>query len=166
MARLVQGKGVDDLVTAVARTGRDNFRLHVAGDGPERLGLEALATRLGVDSRTRFGGWVDDAAPFWRSCDVAVVPSRWPESFGLTAVEAMASGLPVIATKSGALDELVVDAATGLTVPSGDPDAIAAALRRYAADPGLAAAHGAAGRRRCEERFDIRRCADSYRALF
>jgi glycosyltransferase involved in cell wall biosynthesis len=167
MARLVPGKGVDDLLCASAQLQDPHIQLRIAGGGPERPQLEAFAARLGVSQHTEFLGWVSDTSAFWRSCDVAVVPSsQWIESFGLTAAEAMASGRPVIATRNGGLSEVVADDITGFIVPANDPRAIAASLRRYLDDRRLADAHGAAARRRCEERFDVRRCADSYLALF
>jgi glycosyltransferase involved in cell wall biosynthesis len=165
MARLVPGKGVDDALAAAAGELADGGRMRIAGDGPERSRLEALARRLGVERRVDFLGWVDDPAAFWASCDVAVVPShQWIESFGLAAVEAMACGRPVIATRNGGLAELVADGETGFLVPPGDLGALGGALRAYR-DPALRAAHGAAARLRCEARFDIRRCARAYLTL-
>jgi glycosyltransferase involved in cell wall biosynthesis len=163
MARLIPGKGVDDLLAAAANELARGARLRVAGDGPERHKLEKLARALRIQRQVEFLGWVDDASAFWRSCDVAVVPShQWVESFGLAAVEAMACGRPVVATRNGGLAELVEHGRTGFVVPPGDVDALAGALRAYRGDPALRARHGAAGRLRCEERFDIRRCAESY----
>jgi glycosyltransferase involved in cell wall biosynthesis len=167
MARLVQGKGVEDLLAASAKILERGGCLRIAGDGPERPRLEALARHLGVGDQVEFRGWVAHASGFWSLCDVAVVPSHeLVESFGLAALEAMATGRPVVATLNGGLPELVVDGKTGFTVPPGDTDALAAAMRAYEEDPSLRAAHGAAGRARSEARFDIRRCAEAYLALF
>jgi len=167
MARFVPGKGIEDVLTAADEGLMEGARLRVAGDGPERPHLEALASRLGLTRQVDFLGWVDDVSAFWASCDVAVVPSNHLiESFGLTAVEAMASGRPVIATRNGALPEVVVDRVTGFLVDRGNPRAIAQALRAYVDDRALLEAHGAAARAWCEQRFDIRRCAESYLALF
>lgn len=167
MARLVPGKGVDDLLNAAAEVRTEGIRIRIAGDGPERAALEALARRLALTPRVDFLGWVVDADGFWRSCDVAVVPShQWIETFGLTAVEAMASGRPVIATRNGGLREVVDHDVTGFVVELGDTSAIAQALRTYVRDRALLQAHGAAARMRCEQRFDLRQCADSYLALF
>jgi glycosyltransferase involved in cell wall biosynthesis len=114
-----------------------------------------------------FLGWVGEAAAFWRSCDVAVVPSHQSiETFGLTAAEAMASGRPVIATRNGGLREVVAHEETGFVVDVGDTSSIARALRAYQGNRALLQAHGAAARLRCEQRFDLRQCADSYLALF
>jgi glycosyltransferase involved in cell wall biosynthesis len=167
MARLVAGKGVDDLLNAAAEVRTERIRIRIAGDGPERAALEALARHLELTPRVDFLGWVGDADAFWKSCDVAVVPShQWIETFGLTAAEAMASGCPVIATRNGGLSEVVDHDVTGFVVDIGDTPAIAEALRTYACDRSLLAAHGAAARLRCEQRFDLRQCADAYLALF
>jgi glycogen synthase len=88
------------------------------------------------------------------------------ESFGLVAVEAMACGTPVVATRSGALQETVIHGRTGFLVEPRDTHALAAALLAYLDDPSLVAAHGAAAREWCEERFDIQRCAEAYAGLF
>ena len=115
-----------------------------------------------------FSGLVTDMAAFWQECDVAVVASHPPhiESFGIVAIEAMASGLPVVATTNGALPELVADGRTGTIVPEGDPDALATALDAYAAHPYLRVEEGRAGRADCERWFGIDRCAQSYLELF
>lgn len=167
MARFVPGKGIDDVLAAAQKVLMRGAHLRIAGDGPQRPLLEALASRLGVARQVEFLGWVDDASVFWTSCDVAVVPSHQSiESFGLAAVEAMASGRPVIATRNGGLPELVVHDVTGLVVDPGDTRAIAHGLQTYFDDRELLEAHGAAARAWCEQRFDIRRCAGSYLALF
>ena len=120
MGRLVRGKGFEDALVAAKEVLSKGARLRIAGDGPERRSLERLAAELGVARDVEFPGWVDDAHGFWASCDVAVVPSReWIESFGLSAVEAMASGRPVIATRNGGLPEVVAHDVTGLLVDPG-----------------------------------------------
>jgi glycosyltransferase involved in cell wall biosynthesis len=166
--RLIRGKGADVLLRALARMADSSTKAEIAGDGPERSSLESLAQRLGISARVRFRGVLADMPAFWRACDVAVVPSRQPliESFGLTAVEAMSSGLPVIAARNGALPEIVADGRTGTIVPEADPVSLAAALDAYAADPQLRAEHGRRGRVDCEHRFDIDRCARAYLELF
>jgi glycosyltransferase involved in cell wall biosynthesis len=104
---------------------------------------------------------------FWRSCDVGTTPSNGVvESFGMAAAEAMASGLPVVAARAGALPEVVQDGHSGFLYQPGDTVALAEALERYAQDAELRRAHGLNARQLCEERFDIRDCANRYRALF
>lgn len=163
-ARLVPGKGVADLLRGVALVPeRERVLVQVAGEGPERQALEALAGALGLDQRARFLGYVPDMPSFWRSCDVAAVPTReLVESFSIAAVEAMACGIPVIASRRGALPDVVVDGVTGTLVPAGDVGGFAAAIKTYASDPALRRAHGSAARVRCEELYGIERTAAAY----
>jgi glycosyltransferase involved in cell wall biosynthesis len=163
-ARLVPGKGVADLLRGLALgPGSERVVVQVAGEGPERPALEALAAALGLDERARFLGYVPDMPAFWRSCDVASVPTReLVESFSIAAVEAMACAIPVIATRRGALPDVVVDGVTGTLVDAGDVDGLGAAIGAYASDPALRQAHGAAARERCEELYGIERTAAAY----
>jgi glycosyltransferase involved in cell wall biosynthesis len=166
--RLIDGKGVDVLLHAFASgPARIGARLRIGGDGPVRGSLERLAADLGLLESVEFTGWSSDMPSFWRECDVAVMPSDGcVESFGMAALEAMASGKPVVATANGALPELVADGLTGLVVPRGDAGALADALTAFICDADKRQAAGAAARARCEERFDIRDCASSYLGLF
>lgn len=116
------------------------------------------------------GGVPHDALPAWyAAADLLVMPSTGAEPFGLPVAEAMASGLPVVATRVGGLPEVVADGETGLLVPPGDADALAAALSHVLAEPGLGAALGAAGRARACARFSwdaqASRLAGLYREL-
>jgi glycosyltransferase involved in cell wall biosynthesis len=164
-ARLVAGKGVEDAIHALTHASLQETRLRIAGSGPLRNELEELARSLAVDSRTEFLGEVLDMPAFWRSVDVAVVPSSsLVESFGMVAVEAMACARPVVATQSGALPSVVEDRVTGRIVPPGDVEALASAIAEYA-DAGVRARHGAQGRRRCEEKYSIERTARQYLEL-
>ncbi|WP_407316548.1 glycosyltransferase [Isoptericola halotolerans] len=136
--RLADHKGVDVLLRAVAA--EPGLQLDLAGDGPARRRLEAEAR--GAGSSVRFVGALGDDAlvAFYRSLDVLAVPSRatpgWVEQFGRVAVEAMACGVPVVATDTGALPDVVGGA--GLLVPADDPAALRDALLRVRDEPGLA----------------------------
>jgi glycosyltransferase involved in cell wall biosynthesis len=168
-ARLVEGKGIDVLIRAFAGTlaREEAARLRIAGNGPTRPRMERLAGELGVSHLVEFIGWSSDMPAFWRSCDIAAMPSDGAvESFGMAAVEAMASARPVVATANGALPELVADGATGSIVPRGDAEALGAALLALARDPHRRQTTGAAARTRCEQLFDIRDCAAAYLGLF
>lgn len=166
-ARLTEGKGVMVLINAFARfRSRAGARLVIAGDGPERARLEALVRTLRLESLIEFRGVVDDMAAFWSECDVGVMPSVAPEAFGLSAVEAMAAGRPVIATRSGGPEGIVDDGSTGALVSPGDVASLAAAMVRYANDSGMRARHGSQGRVLCRTRYSIERCAREYAALF
>src|SRR5207245_5777728 len=141
-------KGVDVLLRAAATL--PGLLVEVAGDGPERPGLEA------IDPSATFLGWqprLDDLLARW---DVFALPSR-EEAFGIAALEAMAAGRPVVATRVGGLPELIEDGLTGLLVPPDDPAALAAALARLAADPALRARMGQAARERAAACFPVER---------
>jgi glycosyltransferase involved in cell wall biosynthesis len=97
--------------------------------------------------------------------DLFVLPSI-AEGISNTILEAMATGLPVIATRVGGNPELVEDGITGALVPARDRAALAGVLAAYLRDPGRRAAHGAAGRRRATDRFDLGRMATEYRQLY
>lgn len=164
--RLVHGKGLDVALQAlaIARAEAD-VRLVVAGDGTLRRHFEMYASALGLDSAVMFFGLIDDLPAFWSECDLALVPSNeWTESFGLSAVEAMACGRPVVAAANGALPELVVDGVSGTIVPVGQPKVTADALLTYAKAPNLRLAHGAAARARVCAAFTLDGCARSYLA--
>lgn len=127
VSRLSVEKGLDVAIEACRRLGT---RLVIAGEGPDRDRLRALAAGADV----RFAGHVDDAelARLRAGASVAVVPSRSAETFGMAAAEAMACGLPVAASRIGALEDLVED--EGLA-RAGDPADLAAAIARVRADP-------------------------------
>lgn len=161
--RLVPGKGLPELIRAVAEL--PGATLRIAGDGPERADLAALVERLELGGRVELLGVVHDMPGFWADCDVAATPSTLPESFGLTALEAMAAAKPVVAARHGGLLELVQDGVTGRLVTPGDVGELAAALRAYAADPAERHRHGLAGRERCESAFGAERCAARYADL-
>lgn len=168
-ARLIRGKGIDVLLRAAAPLlRRGDILLNIAGDGPERDGLQQLAVALGIAELVAFSGWwIGPMSEFWRRCDIAVVPSDdWIESFGLAALEAMAMARPVIATRGGGLVEVVRDGTTGVLVPPGDATGLANALEAYVRQPALARVHGSAGRRRVEESFGLSRAADRYLAVW
>lgn len=165
-ARLVKGKGVDDLIRAFAISGSRHHRLRIAGDGPERKALESLANSVGLDGRIQFLGTVFDMPEFWRNSDIAVVPSNASvESFGLAAVEAMACAKPVIASNNGALARIVVDGHTGRIFEAGDIAALACALGEYSNDSALRSTHGWNARRRCEDEFSLDRTTSHYLEL-
>jgi rhamnosyl/mannosyltransferase len=166
--RLVFGKGADYLLQALAES-RNSAQTHltIAGDGPEGPRLESLARELGLSSSVTFAGLAHEMTKYWRTCDIAVVPSaEFIEACPMVPLEAMAAGKPVVATDNGGLPELVVDGVTGAVVPPGDPVALARAIERYAGDRELRERHGRAGRARVIEKFGIERCAGEYLEIF
>jgi glycosyltransferase involved in cell wall biosynthesis len=139
VGRLIPHKGVDVLLEAVA--GDPRMSVEVVGAGPEADRLAGEAARLGLADRAVFHGHVDeDALPgTYPRFDVLAVPSvpmpGWLEQFGRVVVEAQASGVPVVASASGALPDVVGE--EGLLVPPRDPAALRAALGRLLDEPGL-----------------------------
>ncbi|MBD0290855.1 MAG: glycosyltransferase [Thermoleophilia bacterium] len=160
VSRLVQRKGVGNVISALVAL--PSAELVVAGGGekadlgrdPEARRLAALADELGVRERVDFRGRVEraDLPALLRSAD-AVVCVPWYEPFGIVPLEAMACGVPVVASAVGGLLDTVVDAVTGLHVPPRSPDRLAEALRGLLADPELRARLGRAGAERARSRY-------------
>jgi len=137
--RLVPRMGLHDLLEAFSRLRARalDARLCVAGEGPERASLEARVRELGVDDAVRFLGRVPDAELpcLYRAADVFALPTRGLEGFGLVSAEALASGLPVVATRVGATPELLAGLDAASLVPPERPDALADALAAWLGDP-------------------------------
>lgn len=124
--------------------------LLVVGDGPERAPLEERARRLGIDGQVRFTGFRQDVAAHLRLLRVAVVPSVFAEPFGLAALEPLAAGVPVVASRIGGLPDVVRDDAAGLLVAPGDATSLAHALVRVLVDDRLHARLAGAARAESE----------------
>jgi glycosyltransferase involved in cell wall biosynthesis len=163
VGRLAEPKDFTTLVRALARLERETFRAWIVGDGPDREALESEIRRLGVDDCVELLGERDDVAGLMAQSDVFVLSSR-SEGLPLSILEAMAAGLPVVGSEVGGVRELVADC--GFVVPPGDPDALAAALRRLVADPELRRRRGELARRRAEARFDLRTFHRAYLDLY
>jgi glycosyltransferase involved in cell wall biosynthesis len=142
VGRLVELKNHALAIAALSQV--PDATLAIAGDGPLRPELERLAAESGVSERVRFLGMRTDARALMGAADVVVMPSR-SEGLPLSALEALASGTPLVATDVRGLRELVVDGQDALLVPE-DADALADALRRVLDDPSLARRLGEAGR--------------------
>jgi glycosyltransferase involved in cell wall biosynthesis len=148
VARLVEQKGHDVLLRALSRVPDvDRLRVVCIGEGPRRDGLERMVAARGLEAVVTLAGQLPSAASLLAGFDILALPSRW-EGLPLVVVEAMAAGLPVIASATGATPEVVTDGETGLLVPPGDEEALARALGRLAADEDLRRRMGAAGRSR------------------
>jgi glycosyltransferase involved in cell wall biosynthesis len=150
--RLVKPKGVEVLL----RAARDvDAEFVICGDGRQLDALHALASRLGVQERISFSGWLgpEQLARELAEASVVAVPSLWPEPFGLVGIEAFAAGRPVVASATGGVEDWLDDGRTGLCVPAGDSRALAGALSELLADPERQRAMGAAGRITVSERF-------------
>lgn len=139
MGRLVYDKGVDLLIQSIAMLRESNMfpSVTIIGDGPERANLETMCTDLKVDSQVRFLGNLSGVA---RGQEVAkhkimAVPSRWPEPFGIVALEGIASGCAIVASAGGGLGDAV--GPCGLFFPNGDSESLRAALVRLLTDDDL-----------------------------
>jgi glycosyltransferase involved in cell wall biosynthesis len=151
--RLAAEKGVDTLIEAMALLAPP-AALDIAGEGPDRTALEALAARRAPGRVTFHGRLAKDALlSLVRSAAVAVVPSRWHENQPMAVLEAFACGVPVVTTDLGGLPELVSPGLDGDVVPANDPAALAAAVAALLADPARAHAMGAAARHKATTRF-------------
>jgi glycosyltransferase involved in cell wall biosynthesis len=164
-ARLVEKKGVAVAVEAMgklSRTGK-NVHLVIAGDGPQRQQLERLASNLGVRAHITFLGSLphEEVRALMRRSLFVVVPSYW-EAFGMTALEAMADGKAVIASRSGGLPEIVLNECTGLLVDVGHPQAMAEAMDLLLEDPAKAVEMGARGATRAITMFSWADMVDTY----
>jgi glycosyltransferase involved in cell wall biosynthesis len=129
-------------------------RLLLAGDGPERPALEGTVRTLRLGPFVRFLGTLDDPWPLLAAADIFALPSLW-EGMPNALLEAMAAGLPAVATAVGAVPEMVDDGREALVVPPGDAGALARALAELAAGPARRRAMGALARQRVEHAYRI-----------
>ena len=144
---------------------RTRLRLVLVGDGPLRAECESVLRQAGVAELVWFAGERGDVPDVMRGLDCFVLPSL-AEGISNTILEAMSSGLPVIATKVGANEELVVPGSTGGLVRPGDADAIASSMIEYCSDPALARRLGQAGQRRAIELFSLESMVRSYETVY
>lgn len=144
---------------------RPRLRLVMVGDGPLRTEAQALFTAAGIADLAWLPGERHDVPELLRSLDCFVLPSL-AEGISNTILEAMATGLPVIATGVGGNPELVSDGNTGRLVTADDAEAMAQAILAYAQQPEIAQAHGRAGRAEVERRFSLEAMVAAYRALY
>lgn len=166
VARLSPQKAHGTLLRAVARLAADrpSLRLVVVGEGDERAAAEALAADLGIADRVLFTGVRRDVPALLPGFDVACLSSLH-EGVPLFVLEAMAAGLPVVATEVGALRDLVTEGVDGHLVPPDDPAALADRLAELVDDPARRTAFGAAARARAELSFGIDHSVRGYQQL-
>jgi phosphatidylinositol alpha-1,6-mannosyltransferase len=175
VGRLIEEKGAGDILHAVAILAENysDVRALLVGDGQEREELQRLAERLGVAERVTFTGWVDpaDVPAYLAAADVFVGPSKrspqgWEEGQGLTFVEAMLCGVPVIATNSGGISDIVRHDVTGLIVPQADPTSIATAVDRLLRDEQLRTSLIAAAAAHVRAEYTRTIAAERFSALY
>jgi glycosyltransferase involved in cell wall biosynthesis len=164
--RLVPQKNYPLLLNAMKRVLEHRpARLFVLGKGPQLASLQALAGKLGIASSVHFAGFQSNPFKFMARAKVFALSSLW-EGFGNVLVEAMACGIPVVATRcpSGP-EEIVTDGVNGLLVPSGDPDALAAAILRLLEDEAVRRRLSEAALKRAED-FRAERMISGYERVF
>jgi len=137
----------------------------IIGDGPERARLTALGEGLGLADRVYFPGHQGDVWPWLAALDVFALSSDW-EGMPNALLEAMAAGLPVVATEVGGTPDVVVDGVTGLLVPRRDPAALAEALASLVSDSDMRRSMGQAGRERVLQHFSIERMVERTQNLY
>ncbi len=167
VGRLVDQKNVAMLLRALAAMSRRDATLEIVGDGPLRATLETLATELQIRERVQFSGWLDrsEVPTIYRRSTLLALPSRY-EGMSNVVLEAMAAGLPVIATAVEGIGELIQDDHTGIVVPNNDASALAQAMDRLLDDAALRQRLADHARHRVETDFSWDTAARSYLRLF
>jgi len=162
---LIPRKGFDILIEALARTGLERLHLAIAGEGPERAALEALAAARGLGERVHFLGYQAEIGPLYRAADIAALGSR-SEAFGLALAEAGYFNLPAVASAVGGVPDVVAREETGVLVPSEDIGAFAGALRTLAENPAERRRLGKAARQRVTSLFSLSRMVGDFERLY
>jgi len=165
--QIIRGKGVDVLLESLARV-KSPFECVILGDGSQRAECERLCTRLGLDDRVHFAGFVPQAqiADYYREASLAVMSSLWPEPFGAAGLEAMRHGLPVVAFDAGGIREWLLDGINGFLVPWMDRKTFAERVDMLLLDKALARNLGEAGRQLADERYNFDAYLDGLECLF
>jgi glycosyltransferase involved in cell wall biosynthesis len=154
VGQVIRGKGVDLLLRALAEV-PPPWHATVVGTGNHLDACRKLARQLGIDERVDFAGWVPhgELTRFYVDAALTVVPSRWPEPFGMVGIEAMARGRPVVGFAVGGIPDWLEDEVTGLLVPEADTGALATAIGRLLGDRSLRLRLGETAAQRVRQRF-------------
>ena len=166
VGRIVHQKGLDLAMHALGGLKDLDWEWRIAGDGPQLQALQSLAEELGIQGRVLFSGWQSrqQITESYKQSNLFLFPSRH-EGMPNALLEAMASGLPVVATCIAGNEELVVDGETGYLVPAEDIEALQNALKKLLDDAGLRQQMGLAARRRVEESYSWESTAKQYALL-
>lgn len=166
VGRIVHQKGLDLAIRALSELQDLEWSWRVAGDGPQLSALENAVRERNIDGRVQFVGWqsTDQLRKEYADSNLFLFPSRH-EGMPNAVLEAMASGLPVIATRIAGNEELVVDGQTGILVPVEDASALREALRDLLADDHERARMGSAARARVEQDYGWQRAATEYQSI-
>ena len=160
-------KRTDDVLVAFKRLrdGGIDACLCMVGDGPDREQLERRAHELGVMRDTLFVGYQEVVAPFYAAFDALVLPSG-NEGTPVSAIEALAAGRPVVATRVGGVPDVIRDGEDGFLVDAGDTEQLAERLAELARDPALRERMGEEGRARVLPRYAVERLVDDVDRLY
>ena len=166
VGRVVHQKGLDIAMRALGGLKDLSWEWHIAGDGPQMPGLQSLAKELGINDRVHFLGWQsrEQLMRSYGQANLFLFPSRH-EGMPNALLEAMASGLPVVASCISGNEELVLDGETGYLVPSEDVQALQAALKKVLRDPALREKMGRASRQYVEVNYSWESTAQQYMRL-
>ena len=167
VANLRPEKSHETLIAAAGLVAAEfpEVQFEVVGDGPRRAELEALVRARGLERRVHFLGHREDVAQLLAEADVFVLPSR-SEAFPNCAIEAMAAGLPVVASATGGLLDLIEHGHTGLLFEPGDPEALGSALRHLFTDRSIAAGIGQRAQTQVRQRYSFERMVHSFEDLY
>ncbi len=165
VAYLIKQKGIDVALKAWTHL-PESARLWVVGGGPEQANLEALAKELGLEQRVRFLGPKRNVEPIVQAADCALLPSLWAENASLANLEALACGLPVVASRIGGIPEFTKDGRTGFLFTPGDPRELANRIQRLMSDEPLRRRMGQEARSDVVERFSPQRQIGLHLALY
>lgn len=157
VSRLSEVKGHRFLIEAIKGLQYDypHIQLLIVGDGPEKENLKKLAQRLGIEKNVFFAGNISSPEEIYPIIDIFVHPAYWQEPFGLSIIEAMAAGKPVIATRVGAVPEIVRENENAILVRPKDADEISNALRQLLASEDLRRRFGENSARIAKEKFSL-----------
>ena len=166
VGRLAPEKGIDIFLRAIALLRPPSLvRFNIAGEGPERSRLQVLIAELGLADTVTLAGSQTDMPAFYSRLDLLVSASR-QEGLPVALLEGMASGLPVAATRVGAVPEMIENGITGLLVSPESPEALSQAMGSLLADAPLRQRLGAAGQKSIAEKFSAERMAEDYLQLY
>jgi glycosyltransferase involved in cell wall biosynthesis len=158
VGQIIRGKGVDILLRAhqlLQKSFPEGLPLEIIGTGNAESYVQKLAEELNIQDRVTFHGWIpnDRITPFYDAASLLVVPSRWPEPFGMIGVEAMLRGRPVVASRAGGIPDWLEDGVTGYLVPPNAPHKLAEKIEILLRNPEQSREFGRAGYKRALEQF-------------
>lgn len=159
IGRLHSVKNYSSLIRAISLLNNKKIKLEIAGDGPERVGLEKMIIELGLSDQVTLLGHIDNINDLFPRWDIYIQPSL-SEGFGLTVVEAMTAGLPVIVTPKGALTEIVEDGKSGIITKNEEPKGLMDAVQKLINNRSLAQKLGSKAAVLVKEKFDIQTWAE------